>query len=341
MTSMLGHEGRQAPHHPRHHGSPLLPATTLRRLVDLACRAPSVHNTQPWTWRVTGERLELYADWTRRLEFADPSGRELVTSCGAALHHLQVAARAYGWAADVARVADADDPTLLAVVTFSPAQPPATAEADVQGILARCTDRRRFTSWPVPGDRLRQLAATAEQYGGGATAVTDPSDRFRVEMLVSRAHHLQERDVAIVAEAERWTDHDQNDGVPSAHVPWHHRLPSSHRSRFPTGCLDDGDDELVGGDGVILLHDVEDSPAAWLRAGEGLSALWLRAHSEGLSVVPVSQVVEVPETMASLRHDVLGGSAVPLLLVRVGWQAISRSNLSPTPRRPVDEVLQP
>jgi hypothetical protein len=28
-----------------------------------------------------------------------------------------------------------------------------------------------------------------------------------------------------------------------------------------------------------------------------------------------------------------------MLLVRVGWQAISRSQLDPTPRRPLDDVL--
>jgi hypothetical protein len=60
---------------------------------------------------------------------------------------------------------------------------------------------------------------------------------------------------------------------------------------------------------------------------------------DGLSVVPLSQVVEVAETRNALQHQVLDDLAVPLLLVRVGWQPISRRHLEPTSRRPVDDVL--
>jgi hypothetical protein len=318
-----------------------VPVTVVRRLVDLACRAPSVHNTQPWAWRLQDGRLELYADWTRRLEYADPAGRELLISCGAALHHLQVAARALGWEPEVVRLADGDDPTLLAVTTLSPASPSPRSTVDLQAIHDRCTDRRRFTAWRVPGRRLEQLAAAARELGTGASAVTDATDRFRVEILVSRAHHLQVRDAAISAEAERWTDHGVFDGVPASHVPWQLRHPESDRSRFGIGTMEIDDTDVESGDGIIVVHDTADSPAAWLRAGEGLSALWLRATNEGLSVVPLSQVVEAQETRDSFSHDILGGLTVPLCVVRVGWQPISRAHLTPTPRRSVDEVLRP
>ena len=316
------------------------PVRVVRRLVTLATRAPSVHNTQPWVWRFRDDRLELYADWTRRLEAADPYGRNLIISCGAALHHLRVAARASGFNPEVTRVGDAEDPTLLAQVRLSPAPPSPTAPSDLRAIQERCTDRRRFTSWPVPDERLGQLAAIAEQEGGHAAAVTDVSDRFRVEMLVGRAHRLQERDASIAAEAERWTDHEPVDGLPSSHLPGRQDLPASYRSRFALGRLEDDAQDVETGDGLVVLYDDDDSPAAWLRAGESLSALWLYAVREGLSVVPLSQVIEVTETREALQHQVLGGLAVPLMLVRVGWQAISRSQLEPTPRRPVGDVLR-
>ena len=59
--------------------------------------------------------------------------------------------------------------------------------------------------------------------------------------------------------------------------------------------------------------------------------MWLAATLDGLSMVPLSQVVEVPETRDALQLEVLGGLARPLIMVRVGWQAISRSQLPRTP----------
>ena len=44
---------------------------TVRSALQLAARAPSVHNTQPWKWRVGEGSVELLADETRRLRATD------------------------------------------------------------------------------------------------------------------------------------------------------------------------------------------------------------------------------------------------------------------------------
>ncbi len=46
--------------------------------VERAVRAPSVHNTQPWRWRVGDDAVQLHADWTRHLVATDP---DAATSC--------------------------------------------------------------------------------------------------------------------------------------------------------------------------------------------------------------------------------------------------------------------
>ena len=185
-----------------------------RRLVSLACRAPSVHNTQPWAWRLRSDGADLYADHQRRLSVADPAGRELTISCGAALHHFQVAARAMGWAPTVRRLPDAMAPALLAQVRLSPAVPPRRAAGELAALRERCTDRRRFTSWPVPDDRLAGLADAAREQGIGAVALTDATDRFRVDLLVSRALQLQARHPALADEQQTWLERHRGYGIP-------------------------------------------------------------------------------------------------------------------------------
>src|SRR4051812_39577227 len=131
----------------------------LRTVVQVACRAPSVHNTQPWLWRMAAETtLELYADRTRQLPVADVDGRNLAISCGAALHQAVEAGTATGLASTVELCPDPTDPDLLGRATFTPARPPADARSRLLTLDQRCTDRRRFTSWPVPDARLHALA---------------------------------------------------------------------------------------------------------------------------------------------------------------------------------------
>jgi nitroreductase len=315
----------------------------VRRIVEVAARAPSVHNTQPWRWTFGDGALELHADRSRQLAASDPAGRNLVISCGAALQHAETAARALGWHTSIDRLPDAASGTgsLLARLRFTHATVPRDARATLEGIERRYTDRRRFTAWPIPDELVGHLASVATQWGTHGLAMVDVTDRLRVELLVARALERQSTDRAVSREQAAWTDHSAVDGITSRVLPGPNELRTRRPNRFSVGLLDDSEQELEGSDGLIVLCGADDDPLAWLQAGEGLSALWLAATAERLSVVPLSQVIEVDETRDALQHEVLGGLARPLMLVRIGWQAISRGELPPTSRRPLDDLLDP
>ena len=169
------------------------------RVVELACRAPSVRNSQPWAWRVDGTTIELHADWDLLTSSTDPTGRQLLISCGAALHHAQVAARGLGWRPVVSRWVDGA-PDLsrrherLARLDLFPSEATPESAADLTALLQRRTDRRRFTSWPVPEEHLRALCASARSRGSLALPIHDPVDRVRVGHLLSRARRLSRTD---------------------------------------------------------------------------------------------------------------------------------------------------
>ena len=316
--------------------APVSQAGMARRVLELACRAPSVHNTQPWWWRIVDDAIELHADRTRQLPVADPDGRSLVLSCGAALHHACVAATALGVPASVVRHPDDQDPDHLATLRLGDAEPTA-ADLQAVGVLeARCTDRRRFTSWPVPEERLAALAATATAPGALVVPLTDVTARFRTELLVRQAMSSQEAEGSYAEEQRRWIDRSAVDGVPSAAVA---KQVRAHADRF--NGLPSGTEVVEGSDGLLVVCSETDEAAGWLAAGEALSQVWLAATVEGLSVVPLSQVVEVPATRLTLRHHVLDGCTEPQLLLRLGWQEIGRSQLARTGRRPLTEVVRP
>ena len=125
-------------------------AQQLSTVVGLACRAPSVHNSQPWHWifeeGVSEEGvLRLFLAEHRVPHATDRTGRESVISCGAALDHLRVAAAAAGWQAEIARFPNPNDLTHLATVEFTPQDFVTDAHRGrADAILNRRTDRLPF-----------------------------------------------------------------------------------------------------------------------------------------------------------------------------------------------------
>lgn len=285
------------------------------RIVELAGLAPSVRNSQPWRWVADGSRLDLRADRSRMLRVGDEDGRMLTLSCGAALDHAIVAARALGFGVDERRFPDPNDPDLLATLRLHPAALPLTAASDLQAIGERRTDRRRFTSWPVSFEQVQDLCHVAADRGVTAVPVVDLADRVRIDLLLGRAGDRQARAQA--------------------------RLGGrGFRSPFADTPYVAPDRDLEPADGLLVLGGPpgQDTPMTWLAVGEALSALWLEATRAGLSIVPLSVICEVAETRAVLEHEVLGGLMTPQLLVRVGWQAIGRPRR--TPRRAVEDMLE-
>src|SRR5215472_6807201 len=96
-------------------GTARLSRPVIEQLVRAAAAAPSMHNTQPWRFRVTdaGRAIELRADPARQLRYGDPAGRAAHIGCGAALFNLRLAAEAAGWQAVVRLLPDPGVPLLL------------------------------------------------------------------------------------------------------------------------------------------------------------------------------------------------------------------------------------
>ncbi|MCP2170171.1 Acg family FMN-binding oxidoreductase [Goodfellowiella coeruleoviolacea] len=316
---------------------------TLRLAITLAVRAPSVHNSQPWRWRVGGRSVHLYADWSRHLPATDPDGRDLVVSCGAALHHLRVALAALGWGATVHRLPNPNDRDHLASVELSPRQPSHDDITLVSAVPRRRSDRRLYSSWPVSDALLDQLRTHSTEEASLLRAATDPATRSRLLLALAEARRTQESDDDYCWEVAAWSGRyaGDPDGVPAGAAPadqdGYGGLPLR---RFVAPLLTQPPGALTDPDGgtLVVLGTGSDDLRSRLHAGEAASVVLLRATSFGLATCPLSQPLEVPETRAAIR-SLLGGQAFPQLMLRIGWAHLNADPLPATPRRPVGQVI--
>ena len=320
----------------------------VREAVAAASRAPSIHNTQPWSWSFHGATLDLYADRTRRLAVADPTGRSLMLSCGAALHHLCVVMGASGWQPRPLRLPDPHQPTLLASVHFrrtpegETPDPRLVALADA--VEKRSSDRRAVSSWPVPPQLLDGLVAAAADQGGLLTSLSEDVDASVWTEVARRVASRVDEQAGYRHELEEWmpADPDAVEGVPAANLPGAEAAAASFdrgTARFPEGELAPPAAEPQPPSGVtLLLSTTSDDPMSRLRAGEALSAILLEASRVGLATQIDSQPVEVEVARTLIEERALGGTRSPQVIIHVGWPASSEP-VPPTPRRPVDEIL--
>lgn len=320
------------------------PQVQLAVIVDalqLACRAPSLHNSQPWRWVATDHTVELFADTTRMVRSADTAGRQALLSCGAVLDHFRVAMAAAGWAATVHRFPEADDPHHVATLEFTAAPVSAAHRRRADAILLRRTDRLPLAA---PPDRDQLARILGEGASNDAVRVDVVADESRDSL--AEASHLTEilrlYDSDYHAELHWWTaDFVVTDGIPrsslisaaeSERVDVGRAFPVVPRSERRSHVEEDHSS-------ILVLSTQEDTRDSVLRCGENLSAVLLNATTAGLSTCTLTHITEVPagrEVVASL----LPGDTIPQVIVRVGMAPVLDATPPPTPRRPIDEILQ-
>ena len=252
--------------------------TALAEAAATAGHAPSVHNTQPWRWRVLPDALELRVVRDRQLTAADPEGRLLALSCGAALHHARVALAAEGWTAVVERLPDPQQPDLLARLTgLSRSGADPDAMRLVQCMQVRHTDRRPVSDEPVPAEAIDDITRAADDEGS-RLQILDADQVMELAATASHAGTVEAEDPQTREELQYWTHRaGTGTGLPPEVLPQGQPQTTVPARDFGSpGNLPVGpghDKAAVYG----LLYGDEDEPDSWLRAGEALSALWLTA----------------------------------------------------------------
>jgi hypothetical protein len=311
-------------------------------LISMAARAPSVHNTQPWRFRVDPDAAELWSDPRRKLR-ADPSGREMLISCGAALFGLRLAVRSLGYLPVTELLPDPARLRLMARVSTGAATPMNSLERRMlDAVPHRHTHRGPFASGPLPHGLLAGLQHDALAEGATLTLVTGGLAYGRLEQIAAAAARRQGADPRTRAEIRRWTRiaaDTAQDGIPVTALASSTGRPAG---RLPQRDFDLGRDitRLPSGGAppaaTAVLLTSGDCRADWLRAGQALYRLLLHAASQGVSASLYTQPLEDAITRNLISRQ-LALRGRPQMLLQLG----PATTASLTARRPPGEPDSP
>lgn len=319
-----------------------IPVEAVGGLLAAAARAPSIHNTQPWLFRVTTHMIDLYADPARRLR-SDPLGREMLISCGAALFGLRLAIRALGYQPVVSLLPDPERHSLLARVRLGAQDPMTERERSMVNALPhRHTHRGAYVPGPLPHGLLIGLQHDAVVEHSALALIDQPIAYSRLAAVVTQAARSLNADEKARADIRQWVRPPgiaARDGVPASAVP----VPSGAQQ----GRLTQRDLDLGRGIGLLsvdgpppaataVLLTSADTRADWLRAGQALHRLLAHAATQWVFASLYSQPLE-SAPIRSLIRSTLGLPGAPQLLLQFGLVKTAH----PTARRPPAELLVP
>jgi nitroreductase len=309
--------------------------------IWLACRAPSLYNSQPWHWVVDAAGIELFAEPERAPARTDTSGREVLIACGAVLDHFRVAMAVAGWMTYVETFPNPNNLDHVATIGCDPMDFVTDGHRQrADAILRRRADRLPFAAPP-------QWDAVVERFA------EDQTRDVRIDAIPRQAHRqladasamtvsARLYDSSYHAELLGWTtDVAVAEGIPASSLL---TAAESERvdigRRFPTVRHEDRRGEIAEDRAeVVLLSTYDDTRHSVLRCGEVLSAVLLDATMAGLATCPLTHITEVPASREILA-ELIGHRGHPQVLVRVGVAPGADDIEPPTPRRPLADVLE-
>ncbi|MFD5876609.1 Acg family FMN-binding oxidoreductase [Streptomyces sp. NPDC060322] len=304
-----------------------------------AAAAPSVFNTQPWSFAFADGGLEVRADPDDASIPTASAGRDVRLSCGAAVFNARVALARLGHGSLVSVLPDAGDPLLVARVTLTGDAPDPALDELYRWVDSRRTNRYPFRPEGVPAGVLALLHDAARVEGATLRLLDGEPEYQRMLTTIRRAVWTEDESVRDDREARL------SPGAGGPAIPVGNLGPVPRRELPDDPPVRDMAEGLaLAGRGsaafephpdLAVLETADDDPGSWVTAGQALQRLLLEATGHGVAASFANQPLED----AGLRPDVSGGAAhygSPQMVLRLGYPT---AQPPVPPRRPLSEVF--
>jgi hypothetical protein len=314
---------------------------TLEELVRMAMLAANGHNTQPWSFRLEGQKVSILPDFARRTPVVDPDDHHLFVSLGCATENLVIAGAALGRASAVS-IVDGQEPRIDIALGSAPEGP----QELYQAIPLRQSTRSPYDGKAVSREDLALLTAAAREEGVAVQFFTEPADRDAILDFVVAGNSAQMDDPAFVRELSDWLRFsatravETGDGLFSA-CSGNPVLPEwIGRRLFPLVFKKGSENDkyraqVQSSAGIAVFTGDQAGPRHWIAVGRAFERFALQATALGIRTAHLNQPVEVPAVRAEFARWLGKPDARPDLVVRFGRAPAMPMSL----RRPVSAVL--
>jgi hypothetical protein len=309
----------------------------LTFLLNYAQLAPSSHNSQPWQFSVQDSEVHLYPDLKYWLKVADPERRELYISLGCALENLLVAAEHFHLGYQASFFSDREGKEHFASVTFTEDSPTANTRDPslFNAILQRRTNREPFQSRLIPKEELLQIKAAWLEKDLHLHFIANIEQKRQLARMVTTADKILFANPAYRSELADTL----GEGAFGNKWPWS-RLTQFIVRQFNLGTRigKQNAQHLMSTPVLVVLSTSSEDAINQIKIGQLYERIALTATKLGLSVQPLSQILEIPSQRQELASLLPDSGLLPQQFFRLGYTAQVTAR---TPRRPVQQLANP
>lgn len=312
------------------------------KVISYAICAPSGHNSQPWKFQVSKDKVMILPDFTKHLDVVDKSDKELFISLGCALKNLQVAASHFGYSSNYVYENE------KIIISFEKQNEKNTEDETLFDVIKkRHTHRGKFSGEKIPEEQLKGIDNKKEN--ASVLIFNSESEGTKIiRQKISEGNVIQMSDNAFRNELVDWMRFNK------CHIEETHNGLCYNVLGFPPtpkflgkniikmflnpDAQNKTDDEVNASTSHFCLFTVkENSIKNYIELGTLLEQFILKITSQGLSYSFSNQPCEVFKLSEKLRED-LKITDYPAVIIRLGYGK-EPTNYSPR-ETPEIEILE-
>ncbi len=317
----------------------------LINLTKYAIKAPSVHNSQPWKFKLEENSITIFPDYERILPVADRDNRELFISLGCALENLIIAAGYFGYHTEIEM--RMEDPLKESIrVEFSSGNNQ-NYEKLFKNIEIRQSTRSKYNKALIPPADIEKLNEAGNQDQVLFLLLTAAVDIDPIIEITKRATVLQFLNKEFINELIKWirfsrrTAKKTGDGlysgtIGSPSVPkWLGKLILK-LTLDPKREARKNVNLMKNSSGILIFIAKENSKEAWINLGRSFQRVTLTATSLNINHAHINAACEPIAARRELVEVLqLNPEEQPFLIIRIGYSAKRPYSF----RRPLKDVL--
>jgi len=312
-----------------------------QELVRMATLAANGHNTQPWKFRLEGQKVAILPDFARQTAVVDPDDHALWVSLGCATQNLVIAGAALGRGSEVVIGSGAEPQIDISLFSAQPGD-----QELYQAIPLRQSTRYVYDGQPISPADMTLLEAAGREEGVSVLFFTAPADRDALLDFVIAGNIAQMDDPAFAQELVAWLRFsparavETGDGLFGAcsgnPVLPEWIGPTLFGRVFRKGSENDKyRDQIRSSAGIAVFVGDGADPEHWIKVGRSFQRFALQATALGIRTAHVNQPIEVPSVRPEFARWLGMPDARPDLVIRFGRAPAMPMSL----RRSVSAVL--